>query len=198
MVIAGLWDADGRARNDLGAQFRVRRQHTVEANQMQARRRHQCSQALHELQGRHHDGSVAGERPRRPGCGLLHPETPGRHPPNSACALGSTACRFCGWYESDIKITEVAAGTKSFHQVAARLRNRTQRSTRKFSPTKQASSRAAASLLDASTRRSSDDARYQGSPWGAAPQMSARRRRTDAAQAPGAACASPLAAGTTR
>jgi hypothetical protein len=48
-------------RNDCATQSGVGREHAMEANQMQPRARHQCGQALHELQRRHHDmgGPVA-------------------------------------------------------------------------------------------------------------------------------------------
>ena len=47
--------------NDRRAQLGVGREHAMEANQMQPRRRDECGQALHELQRRHHDmgGPVA-------------------------------------------------------------------------------------------------------------------------------------------
>jgi len=41
--------------NDRSAQLGVGREHAVEANQMQPRRRDECGQPLHELQRRHHD-----------------------------------------------------------------------------------------------------------------------------------------------
>ena len=61
VVIASVMGVERRARNDLGPQFGVGREHTMEANQMQPGPRHQCGQALHELQRRHHDmrGAVA-------------------------------------------------------------------------------------------------------------------------------------------
>jgi len=48
-------------RNDRSTQRGVGREHAMEANQMQPRRRDECGQPLHELQRRHHDmgGSVA-------------------------------------------------------------------------------------------------------------------------------------------
>ncbi len=50
-----------RARHDCGTQPGIGRQHAVEADQMQARTRHQRGQALHEFQRRHDDvrGAVA-------------------------------------------------------------------------------------------------------------------------------------------
>ena len=61
VVIASRMGVERRARNDLGPQFGVGREHTMEANQMQPGSRHQGGKALHKLQGRHDDvgGAVA-------------------------------------------------------------------------------------------------------------------------------------------
>ena len=50
-----------RARHDRRAQPGIGREHAVKADQVQARTWHQCGQALHEFQRRHHDvrGAVA-------------------------------------------------------------------------------------------------------------------------------------------
>src|SRR5262245_42141056 len=51
MELLALW----RSGNDFTAQLRVRRQHTVETDQMETRARHQSRQAFHELQRLHDD-----------------------------------------------------------------------------------------------------------------------------------------------
>ena len=57
-IIAGFLRC---ARHDRGAQPGIGREHAVKTDQMQARTRHQRSQALHEFQRRHRDvrGAVA-------------------------------------------------------------------------------------------------------------------------------------------
>jgi hypothetical protein len=42
-------------RNDRRTQLGVRGEHAMEANEVQPGTRHQCRQALHKLQRRHHD-----------------------------------------------------------------------------------------------------------------------------------------------
>jgi len=44
-----------RNRHNRGPQFGVRREHSVKADQMQARARHESGEPLHEFQRRHHE-----------------------------------------------------------------------------------------------------------------------------------------------
>ena len=59
MVSCGGISVDRWARNDFGTQPGVRREHTMEANEMKPRVWDERGQTLHELQGRHHDMGCA-------------------------------------------------------------------------------------------------------------------------------------------
>ena len=51
MIVCGVIRVDRPARNDLGTQLGVGREHAMEANEMEPRTRDERSEALHKLQG---------------------------------------------------------------------------------------------------------------------------------------------------
>jgi len=66
----------GLARDDLGTEGSIGREHTMEANEMEPGTRDECGQALQKFQRAHHEmgGSIAGTLKRD---GKTRPVSPG-------------------------------------------------------------------------------------------------------------------------